>query len=171
MSARQRLTTSVAQPSAAATERETFATTGIDIGVLRESTRARAYVDGTIDYYAYDSDEFSNETAGALDAGLSHSRGARGFFLGVQQTASITRASIRSRPSVPEIASESTRFSTGPRASIPLGERNRLGIVSQYSDRRYQESDTLEGDTRAASWTSSHELSADATTRIFRGGT
>ena len=54
-------TDNLGRGSAEDAQRETFATTGIDIGFLRETTRARAYADGTIDYYAYDSDEFSNE--------------------------------------------------------------------------------------------------------------
>jgi hypothetical protein len=129
---------------------ETFATTGIDIGFLRETPRARAYVDGTIDYYAYNSDEFSNETAGAIDTGLALRVLPDVFSWEFSERIDHARLD----PFTPVGPGNSERinvFSTGPRIDIPLGDSSSFTLDGQYADRHYKEREALDGPNRAVS--------------------
>jgi hypothetical protein len=138
---------------------ETFAVTGVDIGFLRESLRARLHVDGEIDYYAYDSDEFDNETAGVLDAGLALHIVPEIFSWEFSERIDHSRIDPFS-PVGPGNRERLNFFSTGPRAALPVGERGRFGIVGQYVDRRYDETPLLNGPTRVLALELSKELSS-----------
>jgi hypothetical protein len=152
-------TDNLARAPSAAAERETFLSTGVDIGAERESARARGYIDGAIDHYAYDSNQFETDPAGALDAGFSFRVVPEVFCWDFSDRIE----HVRSDPFAPVTPGNRERvntFATGPRASIPLGERSRFGVMGQYGDRRYEESAALEGETRTASLDFSHDLSS-----------
>ena len=143
---------------AADAQSETFLTTGIDIGFLRETSRARAYADGTIDYFAYNSEEFSNETGGAIDTGLD--------LHVVPETLSWEFSErvdhARRDPFTPVGPGNFERinvFATGPRLVIPLGASSSFRLDGQYAERHYQESESLDGPIRAVSLQFARDLS------------
>jgi hypothetical protein len=138
---------------------ETFATAGIDIGFLRETTRAMAYADGAIDYYAYNSDEFSNETAGAIEGGLSLRVVPEVFSWDFSERIDHTRIDPFS-PAGPGNRERISLFSTGPRATFSLGDSSTLGVAAQFADRHYRESEALDGATRAFSVDVARDISA-----------
>jgi hypothetical protein len=142
----------------AARESESFAITGVDIGVLRESAGARIYVDGAIDYYAYDSDEFDNETAGAIDAGLSLRAIPDRFSWDFNERVEHTRIDPFS-PAAPGNRERINLFSTGPRLNVPLGDASTFGVVGQFADRHYRESESLDGPTRTITMRIARDLS------------
>jgi hypothetical protein len=134
--------------STAATGRETFTTTGIDIGFLRETTRARVYADGALDYYAYNSDEFSNETAGSIDTGVAFHIAPDTFSWDFTERIDHARLDPFA-PGGPGNSERINSFSTGPRVTVPLGDNATFGLVAQYNDRQYRDSEDLDGPTRA----------------------
>lgn len=129
---------------------ESFATTGIDIGILRESPRARAYVDGLVDYYAYNSEDFRNETAGAIEAGLALHIVPETFSWDFEERIDHTRLDPFA-PAGPGNTERTNLFLTGPRATIPLGDSATLGMIGQLSERRYRDTESLNGPTRSIS--------------------
>lgn len=146
-------------PDTAEVRSETFVTTGIDIGFLRETPRARVYADGALDYYAYNDDEFDNETAGSIDAGMSFHVVPERFSWEFTERIDHTRLDPFA-PAGPGNSERINSFSTGPRAVVPLGAATTLSMVGQYTDRRYRDSTDLDGPTREAGLALNRDLNA-----------
>jgi hypothetical protein len=132
------------------TARETFATTGVDMSLARSGARWSHDLDGSVDYLRYDSDEFDNEVLGDLVAS-----GTAGIVPGIFSWDFDARyGQVRSDPFLPEGPGNRERLitgSTGPDWFIPAGDRTRVQIGARASERRYQNSASLDSSQASAS--------------------
>lgn len=127
---------------------ETFGSIGTTVAFERESTRVRTSLLGRADYYHYDSDRFSNEVLGRIDALLGISLLPQRLDWMFENRYGQVRADPFEAEG-PGNRGYLNVFETGPDLYLPVGARTTLGASGRFTDRRWQDSDELDSQVLA----------------------
>lgn len=129
-------------------ESETFGSIGTTVAFVRESTRVHTSLLGRADYFHYDSDRFSNEVLGRIDALLGVSLVPQRLDWMFENRYGQVRADPFEAEG-PGNRGYLNVFETGPDLYLPLGARTTLGASARFTDRRWQDSDELDSEVLA----------------------
>jgi len=146
-------------------ESQTFGSLGTEIALRRTSRRFEAGLQGALDYQHYDSDIYSNEVVGRLDARLGLALLPERIDWLVENQFGQVRTDPFS-PDRPDNREILNVFQTGPDFYLPLSARTSLRASGRYADRRWERSDELDSDIRSGSFSMLRQLSPTQTAGV-----